>query len=105
MLGPKAVATEDASKLLGRPSRPRVDDRRAAAEAAEPVDQDRDAVLGIRNLLDIVAEVRTHDARMHDLEVRPSARPMSRAVVGVAVAVMPRSVGSPSASSPRRMKR
>ena len=37
--------------------------------------------------------------------VRPSARPMSSAVSGVAVAVMPRTVGSPSTSSARLMKR
>ena len=36
---------------------------------------------------------------------RPSASPISRAVSGVAVAVIPRSVGSPSSASAWRMKR
>ena len=73
VLRPESVAAQHTRKLLRRAPRARVDDRRAAAQGVEPLDEDRDAVLGVRDLLDVVPEVRPHDARVDDLE-RPPER-------------------------------
>ncbi len=104
--GAKAVADEHARELLGRAARARVDDRRPAAQPAQPLDEDAQAILGVRHLLDVVAEVRAHDRGRDDLGL-PAERDrlISFAVSGVAVAVIPSSVGSPSSASARRMKR
>ena len=48
VLGSEAVTAEDARELLRRPARARVDDRRAAAQRVKPLDEDRNAVLGVR---------------------------------------------------------
>ena len=68
VLGAKAVTAENARELLGRTSRPRVDDRRAPRTALEPLDEGREPIVGVRDPLDVVAQVRTHDARVDDLE-------------------------------------
>ena len=73
VLGPESVAAEDARELLGRAPRARVHDRGAAAQRAKPLDEDRDAVLRVGDLLHVVAEVRAHDARVHHVE-RPTER-------------------------------
>ena len=73
VLGPESVAAEDARELLGRASRARVDDRGAAAQRAKSLDEDPDAVLGVRDLLHVVAQVRAHHARVDDVE-RPAER-------------------------------
>ncbi len=68
VLGPEPVAGEHARELLGRAARPRVHDRGAAAQRAEAFDEDRDPVLGVGDLLDVVAQVRPHHARVDDVE-------------------------------------
>ncbi len=62
VLRPEAVSAQDACELLRRAARARVDDGRCAAEPAQAVDEDAHAVLGVRDLLDVVAEVRPDDA-------------------------------------------
>ncbi len=71
VLGPEAVAAEDASELLGRAARACVHDRGAAAQRAEPLDEDCEPIVRVRDLLDVVAQVRAHDARMDDIERPP----------------------------------
>ena len=73
VLGPDSMAAEDARELLRRSPRARVDDRGAAAQRAQPLDEDRDAVFRVGDLLDVVPEVRAHDARVHHVE-RPTER-------------------------------
>ena len=68
VLGAEPVAAKDARELLGRAARAGVDDRRSAAERAQALDEDLDPVLGVGDLLDVVAEVRAHHARVDDLE-------------------------------------
>ena len=71
----------------------------------QPLDENAQAILVAADLLDVVAEVRPDDARAHDGEVAAErSRDLCRRG-GVAVAVMPSTLGSPSASSARRMKR
>ncbi len=67
VLGANAVAAQDARQLLRRAARARVDDRGAGAEPAQPVHEDREPVLGVPDLLDVVAEIRADDARVHDV--------------------------------------
>ena len=73
VLGTEPVAAEHAGQLLGRAPRARIDDRRAAAQRTQPFDEDRDPVLGVRDFLDVVAQVRAHHTRMDGLEL-PSER-------------------------------
>ena len=75
VLGAEAVAAQDARQLLGRAARSGVDDRGAATERAEALDEDGDSVLGVGDLLHVVAEVRAHDARVDDLELAAERLP------------------------------
>ena len=52
------MAAQDARDLLGGATGPRVDDRRAAVRAGEALDEDLESVVRVRDLLDVVAEVR-----------------------------------------------
>ncbi len=69
VLRPEAVAAEDAREALRRAPGSRVDDRRSTIEPAEPVDEDADAILLVRDLLDVVAKIRADHARRHDLRL------------------------------------
>ena len=71
VLGAESVAAENARELLGRAARACVDDRRAAAQGAKPIDEDRDPVLRVGDLVHVVAQVRAHHARVDDLERAP----------------------------------
>ena len=62
------MTAENARELLGRAARSRVHDRRAAAERAKSLDEDLEPILGVGDLLHVVAQVRAHHARVDDLE-------------------------------------
>ena len=105
VLGPDAVADERARDLLAGATGARVDDRDAVVERRAAAGGGPQALLGVLRALDVVAEVRSVDARPHDLE-RPAERLGDRGGVrGVVVAVIPSTAGPSSSESARRMKR
>ena len=105
VLHPQAVTAEGAGDALARVARARVDDRAAVRDRRQPLDENAQPILVAADLLDVVAEVRPHHARADDREVAAERGGDLRSGRGVAVAVIPSTAGSPSASSARRMKR
>ena len=74
VLEPQPVAAQRARDALAGVARAGVDDRAAVAHRTEPLDEDPEAILVAADLLDVVAEVRPHDARPDDLEVAAERR-------------------------------
>ena len=72
VLGADAVTDEHSCDLLAGSPGAGVDDR-GAVEPAQPAEQRPQALLAVLRALDVVAEVRSVDARAHDLE-RPAER-------------------------------
>ena len=67
VLGPDTVAREHASNLLGRASRPRVDDRGRSVEASAALHQRSQPVVGVRDAQHVVAQVRADHGGVDDL--------------------------------------
>ena len=105
VLGAEAMAAQDARDLLGGATGPCVHDRRAAGAAGEALDEDLESVVRVRHLLHVVAEVRTYDACRDDVGLAAERLADLARGLRVAVAVIPRSGGSPRAARACRMKR
>ncbi len=69
VLEPQAVAAERPRHALARVARAGVDDGAAVLDRPQPLDEDAEAILVAADLLDVVAQVRPHDARSHDGEI------------------------------------
>ena len=69
VLEPQAVATERPRDALAGVARAGVDDDASILDRPQPLDEDAQAILVPTDLLDVVAQVRPHDARPHDGEL------------------------------------
>ena len=69
VLEPQAVATERPRDALAGVARAGVDDDASILDRPQSLDEDAQAILVATDLLDVVAQVRPHDARPHDGEL------------------------------------